>query len=181
MYFGIPLSSHPDPPSSSSFPQLCVFFHFKLIEFNLCCSTARVEAWPRMWVQGSCRKSSLARDGILCSLACLQAGTPSGLIMWWVVHGVTNFCEFICAASRLCLEKLAWNHPPPLALTIFLPHLPQSLWALEGCEVYTSHLGLAIQLFSACWPVEHLLMAIYWKKLLLRRLRNPDVQLLKDG
>lgn len=140
MYFGIPLSSHliPDPPSSSYFPQLCVFFHFKLIEFNLCCQLLRVESWPRMWPQGSCHKSSLARDGILCSLACLQAGTSSDLIMWCLVHVVTNFCEFICASSRVCLEKLAWNHPPPLALTIFLPHLPQNLWTLEGCEVYLS-------------------------------------------
>lgn len=98
-----------------------------------------------------------------------------GLHLAW---SVLCMVSQISVSSYVQLLGCVWKSWPEI---IFLPHLPQSLWALEGCEVYTSHLGLAIQLFSACWPVEHLLMAIYWKKLMLRRLRNPYVQLLKDG
>lgn len=193
MYFGIPLSSHliPDPPSSSYFPQLCVFFHFKLIEFNLCCQLLRVESWPRMWPQGSCHKSSLARDGILCSLACLQAGTSSDLIIWCLVHCLAWSCDVLCMLSQISVSSYVhllgcvWKSWPEIIhhlwlLQSFYPIFHKISEPWRGVK-YTCHLGLAIQLFFACWPVEHLLIAIYWKKLLWRRLRNPYVKLLKDG
>lgn len=70
--------------------------------------------------------------------------------------------EFWCAWKTL----FPWRHPPPLALPLFLPPLPQRPLSLEGRLVKPSHLGLRApkSLTSAHCPVAGLCVSYYYQK-----------------
>lgn len=105
-----------------------------------------------------------------CSLSPFSAGILACLSLY------RHFTDLLCAATisvsscvyRCCCiwkTRFPWNHPPPLALTIF-PLLLNRSWALregadEGIPFKTAPESLTLCTLSSC---RSLLMLIYCKK-----------------
>lgn len=69
------------------------------------------------------QNSFLIRDGTLCPL--YRAGCLSGLKLCRLVHTVTaSMSSYVLQSCCAWMMLLPWNHPPPLALTIFSLSLP---------------------------------------------------------